>query len=165
MKREEFEKELAVYISARKRKKRDIKGFIKRIMPKPSPDPVELPPEIQTYEENERTSEAKPKLEGKDTILEEEYEEEKRTILQKISDWLRPSPKEVHLEDKEKEEFEEQKIKEMVGKEMVMQDLKATAKIALYVIKQLPPEQLHEFKNSSDFAELKTILKKHSLIK
>ena len=46
-----------------------------------------------------------------------------------------------------------------------MQDLKEIAKIALFVIKQLPPEQLQEFKNSSDFADLKQILQKYRLIK
>jgi len=159
----EFEKELDAYISARKKKKLNVSGFIKKMMPKPSPGPVELPPEVQAYDQTESTE--VPKIENVDVVLEDEYEDEQKTFLQKFLEWARPNAKEIHFEGQEKEEYQEQKIKEMVGKEMVMQDLKATAKIALYVIKQLPPEQLREFKNSSDFSELKSILKKHELIK
>jgi len=165
MARAEFEKELESYISARKKKKRDIKGFLKKLIPKPAPKSVELPPEIQSYDLNETPAEPKKELEGVDTALEAEYEEEKKPVVQKILEWFRPRPKEVHLEDKEKEALEEKKIKEMVDKELVMQDLKEIAKIALFVIKQLPPEQLQEFKNSSDFADLKQILQKYRLIK
>jgi len=164
MPKRELDKELEVYLSARKRKKRDVKGMIKKILPKPAPKSVELPPEVQAYDASEEISKAEPKLDV-DVVMEDEYEEERKSIVQKITDWLRPNPKEIHVDDQEREIFEEEKIKEMVGKEMIMHDLKAVSKIALYVIKQLPPEQLNEFKNSSDFAELKEILKKNQLIK
>jgi len=44
-------------------------------------------------------------------------------------------------------------------------DLKAVAKVALAAIKQLPPDKLSTFKESSEFKEFKEILDRHKLIK
>ncbi|MEK6849865.1 MAG: hypothetical protein AABY01_04845 [Nanoarchaeota archaeon] len=44
-------------------------------------------------------------------------------------------------------------------------DLKELARISLGVMKQMPGEQIHEFKQSPDYDKFKTILKKHNLIK
>ena len=44
-------------------------------------------------------------------------------------------------------------------------DMKEVAKIALVAIKQLPDDQLAQFKQGPEFGRLKEILKKHSLIK
>jgi len=44
-------------------------------------------------------------------------------------------------------------------------DIRETAKIALKMIKDLPDDTLRRFKESDDFAKLKTLLKKHDLIK
>ncbi len=160
----EFEKELEAYISSRKKKKRDVRGFFKKMIPKVTPKDVDLPPDIQAYDVNETPHEHR-KLENVDPLLEEEYEDERKSVVEKVVEWFRPKPKEIHLDEQEKQEFEEQKIKELVGKELVMQDMKEMAKIALYAIKQLPPEELQEFKKSSDFADLKQILQKYKLIK
>jgi hypothetical protein len=45
------------------------------------------------------------------------------------------------------------------------EDLKNMAKITTAVIKQLPPEQIHLYKNSKDFELFKEILRKRNLIK
>jgi hypothetical protein len=50
-------------------------------------------------------------------------------------------------------------------KEHALTDMKEVAKIALGMIKQLPDEQLRTFKQSPDFEKMKSILKKHELIK
>jgi hypothetical protein len=44
-------------------------------------------------------------------------------------------------------------------------DMKQLAKITLDVIKKMPPQEVVAFKQSDDFAVLKELLKKHSLIK
>ncbi|MEK6857864.1 MAG: hypothetical protein AABX39_04725 [Nanoarchaeota archaeon] len=44
-------------------------------------------------------------------------------------------------------------------------DMKQLAKITLDVIKKMPPQEVATFKQSDDFAVLKELLKKHSLIK
>jgi len=49
--------------------------------------------------------------------------------------------------------------------EDTLTDMKETARIALSAVKQLPDEQLRNFKRSPEFERLKEILKKHDLIK
>jgi len=44
-------------------------------------------------------------------------------------------------------------------------DMKEISKITLNMIRQLPDEQLKKFKQSPDFERMKSILKKHELIK
>lgn len=46
-----------------------------------------------------------------------------------------------------------------------VQDLKEIARIALDVIKMLPPKELSDFKQSTKFSRLKDILRKYGLIK
>jgi hypothetical protein len=171
--REELDQDLVDYLSGKKRKKLDVIEMIKGIMPKSSPPPVELPPEIQTYDaKEEKKVEEKPKVEILDeeekpkTDL-EEYGEESPSlwegILRKFG--MKPSSQVEKEEAELKEHAEEEKIKEMVGKELVMKDMRDLAKMTLFVIKQLPPERLKEFKQSTDFTDLKEILKKYKFIK
>jgi hypothetical protein len=164
----EFDKELSEYLSGRKKKKIDVIGMIKGIMPKPTPPPVKMPPEIQTYgEPEEKKPEAEKTEQPKAETLEEEVAGEKKSIWQSLLDRFRSKPYKKELEQKDKmlEDEEEGRIKEMVAKELMQKDMRDLAKITLYVIKQLPPERLKEFKQSTDWTDLKELLKKYKFIK
>lgn len=168
--RDDFDKDLQEYLASKKKKKIDVMKMIKGIMPKPSPPPVKLPPEIQTYDsQEEEKTEEKPKVEileeEKEPIV-EEYGTEKpiwHKILEKVG--LKSSGAVEKEEEFLKERGEEAKIKELVEKEIMQKDMKDLAKITLFVVKQLPPERLAEFKQSSDFSDLKKLLQKYKLIK
>lgn len=130
--RDEFEKDLAEYLSARKRAGRiDIKAFLKKIIPerKTEDASVALPEQVEVYTE--------------------------------------PQPKQPGLLSKmfKKEAVNEELMREHMRADDALDDMKEVAKIALSMIKQLPDEQLKAFKNSPDFERLKTLLKKHELIK
>ena len=164
----EFDKELGEYLSGRKKKKIDVLGVIKGLMPKSTPPPVELPPEVEPYGGEEKKPEPeKVEAEVKVETLDEEITGQKRSIWRALVDRFKFKPYKEALEQKDKklEEEEEGRIKEMVAKELMLKDLRDTAKITLYLIKQLPPERLKEFKQSSDWTDFKEILKKYNLIK
>jgi len=54
---------------------------------------------------------------------------------------------------------------EVPEEELIRADLKDIAKIALDALKQLPPQELENFKKSEDFFRFKELLQKHQLIK
>lgn len=177
--KQEFEQELGDYIKGKRRKKIDVVSMIKGMMPKPSPPPVKLPPEIQPYgDEEEKKAEKKEnkkvdEVPAIETIEEapktevEEYEAETKpfwhSVLEKVG--LKPSKAAQKEEAILAEKGEEEKIKEMVEKEFMLKDIRDLAKMTLFVIKQLPPERMEQFKQSSDFNDLKELLKKYKLIK
>lgn len=67
---------------------------------------------------------------------------------------------------KEKEEpANEQLLRAQMQADDAVTDMKEIAKIALKAVKQLPDDKLHDFKQSDDFTKLRTVLKKHDLIK
>lgn len=172
-KSDEFNKELSTYLAGKKKKKIDVVGAIKGLMPKPTPPPVKLPPDIQVYgdkkEKSPEPEQEKPKviIEEEPERLEEEIQGKKPSVWKSILEKIKPKPhkKEPDQKDKMIEQEEEGRIREMVAKEIMLKDMRDIAKITLYVIKQLPPERLKEFKQSSDWTDLKEILKKHKLIK
>src|SRR3989344_775470 len=132
--RDEFERDLAEYLSARKRAGRiDIKSFLKKLMPERKvEDPtVAIPEQVEVYTEPQ------------------------------------PVPKQPSFISKifKKEVVNEELVREHMRADDALDDMKEVAKIALSMIKQLPDEQLRLFKNSPDFERLKTLLKKHDLIK
>ena len=163
----EFDKDLSEYISGRKRKKIDVVGMIKGLMPKPTPPPVKLPPEVETYGEAEKKQEPEKIEEPRVETLEEEVVGEKKSLWQSLLDRFKfkPYQKEIEQKDKMIEEEEEGRIKEMVAKELMIKDMRDVAKITLYLVKQLPPERLKEFKQSTDWTDLKELLKKYKFIK
>lgn len=59
----------------------------------------------------------------------------------------------------------EENIAESKVNNLVLDDMKEVAKIALNIIKMLPPEKIITFKSSEQFSKLKDILSKHKLIK
>jgi hypothetical protein len=154
MTRGEFEKELEQYISQRHRariKFPDIFGAFKRKKKMPEP---ELPPEVQKYEEGSPA-------EIPETMPGEEEEVEKKGALTRILESLGL----VGKGEKATASVPAEEVQQMLVKDENMQDMKEIAKIALYVIKQLPPEKMSEFKSGSEFERLKELLRKHQLIK
>ncbi len=160
MGKNEFDKELGTYLTRRKKAELpDMLKWVKNLIPKPTPPPVQvsMPVEVETYEEK-----VSIKPESKQDIV-EEYSPEKKNvlnfILNKLSKlgWFKKAP--VSAEEQEAQ------IKDIVAKEMVQKDLRQVSKIALMAIKKLPEEDMKEFKESSEFDALKKILKKHDLIK
>lgn len=166
--RDDFDKDLEVYLSQRKGRRikaEDVIDWLRNIIPKRTvAPPVEMPPEIEPYHEAEKPKTIKEEL----AVIEapdKDFEKKKKSILQMILDKINS----FKQGKKPKEDFastlEEEKIKDLVEKEMLLQDMKDLAKITLFVIKQLPEEDLKRFKNSSDFEDLKILLQKHGLIK
>lgn len=149
--REEFERELERYLAQRRKSRAGIAQLLNVLKPrKKMPDKAELPSDVQPYDEEQENPEEKPEL------AEEEKKSDKnvlKSILEKIG-----------LVAKEGVE-EEEKAQELIAQDETKEDFKEVAKITLAVIKQLPSEQMRAFKNSPDFERLKTILKKHNLIK
>ncbi len=79
----------------------------------------------------------------------------------------KPARKETVLTKffKKEEPANEALLREQMRADDALNDMKEVSKIALSAVKQLQDEQLREFKQSPDFERLKTILKKHDLIK
>ncbi len=170
----EFDKELSTYLSRRKKAGMpDVVNFFKGLLPKPTPPPVQmnLPEEVETYEEKpavpaqiqQQPKPAQQKQEQtKEKILEEvqEYKTDQKNVLDFIMDKIGITRKQVISEEEK-----EAKIQDLVKKEMMQKDIREVAKIALMAIKKLPSDDLKQFKNSSEFDALKGLLKKYDLIK
>ncbi|MBW2968799.1 hypothetical protein KY304_01155 [Candidatus Woesearchaeota archaeon] len=159
MAKNEFDKELGTYLSRRKKAEiPDIIGWLKGLIPKPTPPPVNvsMPAEIETYEEQNKKTETKSPVE----IVESD---KSKNVWEFIKDQIKKfsSGKKYSISEEE----QETKIKEIVAKEMMQKDLQAISKIALIAIKKLPEEDRKEFKESAEFEDLKKILKKYELIK
>ena len=143
MPRDEFDRDLNEYLSARKRASRfNIKGLFVRFLPKrsekPTAPPVEMPESVEVYEEpKERPS---------------------------LFSTFKSSSKNMFSSLKSDKESEELATSRMQAEDAV-NDMKEVAKITLGMIKTLPDEQLRHFKKSPDFDRLKALLKKHELIK
>lgn len=154
MTRGEFERELDQYIAQRKRAKfklPDIFGAFKSRKKMPEP---ELPPEVQKYEEGSPA-------EQPEVMPGEEEEVSKKGALTRILESLGL----VGKGDKAPANVPAEDVQQMLVKDENMQDMKEIAKIALYVIKQLPEDKLAEFKSGNEFERLKELLRKHQLIK
>lgn len=160
MGKSEFGKELGTYLMRRKKAELpDVLKWLKSFIPKPTPPPVQvsMPAEIEAYEEK-----VSVKPEAKQEIV-EEYTVGNKNVLNFILDKLRKfgfSKKTIVSEEER-----EAQIKDIVAKEMVQKDLREVSKVALMAIKKLPEADMKEFKESSEFDNLKQILKKHDLIK
>lgn len=154
MTREEFEKELDQYIAQRRRAKirfPDI-GRMFAVKHKKMPEP-ELPPEIQKYEEG-TPAEIPEAMPGEEA-------QPQKGFFTKLLESLGL----VTTEENQAEEVPAEQVQQMLAKDDLAQDTKEIAKIALAVVKRLPPEQLATFKASPEFSRLKELLRKHQLIK
>lgn|SRR3989338_1434357 len=91
--------------------------------------------------------------------LQKEYKEtsEKRSFFHKVFSGLKRHPSHQNME-----KAEDTIIQEETGN---VQDLQELARIALRVMKKLPPEELTEYKSSEDFERMKELLRKHKIIK
>ena len=133
MGKSEFGKELGTYLTRRKKAELpDILKWLKSFIPKPTPPPVQvnMPAEVETYEEKVSI---KPEL--KQEIV-EEYSPEKKNVLNFILDKF--SKLGGFKKPVISEEEQEAQIKDIVAKEMVQKDLCEVSKIALMAIKKLP---------------------------
>ncbi|MBN1645330.1 hypothetical protein JW851_04845 [Candidatus Woesearchaeota archaeon] len=161
MAKNEFDKEMCTYLTRRKKAEiPDILKWLKGLIPKPTPPPIQvnIPAEIETYEEKKIIS----KSESKQDVI-EEYTPENKNVLDFILGKLRNFG--FFKKSSISEEEQEATIKDIVAKEMIQKDLREVSKIALMAIKKLPEEDMKEFKESAEFDNLKKILKKHDLIK
>jgi hypothetical protein len=110
-------------------------------------DEVPLPEKfVESMEKIEKVEE-ELKEEG---IEDKELEKEKSNLIMRFVSRFRPERKTTALQE---QIFD------------LEEDLKTIAKITTYVMKQLPAEQLQEYKKSRDFGTFKEILKKRNLIK
>jgi len=66
---------------------------------------------------------------------------------------------------KKEEPANEELMRTRMAAEDAIADIKEISKITLNMIRQLPDEQLRQFRQSEDFEKMKVILKKHELIK
>lgn len=151
MVRGEFEKELEQYIAQRRKSKpfKLPKLFNLKKAKKMEP---ELPPEIQKYEEG---TPAEPvEIPGEEAA-------QKKSLFSRVLEAIGLTKGEKARE----EQIPPEEVQKMLAQEEHAQDMKEIAKIALSAIKQLPPEQLAQFKSSPEFARLKDLLRKYQLIK
>lgn len=65
----------------------------------------------------------------------------------------------------EAQDIPAEQVQSQVSSGDTSSDLKELARISLGVMKQMPGELIHDFKQSPDYDKFKTILKKHNLIK
>lgn len=130
-------KDLDDYLKARHKKKVDFKGFFKKFKPAKREKKVDLPEDIEVYDDKE------------DVIV-----DKKKNV--NVLGWISSKFKKREKEDSEALKFEIVSLTD---------DLKDVAKIALTAVKKLPDDKLTEFKQSPEFEKLKKILKQHNLIK
>jgi hypothetical protein len=154
MVRGEFERELEDYIAQRRKAKIKFPKLFGSTKKKKMP---ELPPEIQKYDET-TPAESPEVMPGE----EPEYPE-KKGLFTKVLESLGL----VSAEEKKQQpaDVPAEEVQHMLVQDEKHQDMKEVAKIALAVIKQLPPDELATFKSSPEFSRLKELLKKHQLIK
>jgi len=101
-------------------------------------------------------------------------------LLKKVPRVKMPEEVEVYHGDEKKEEPPKESMiakifkREPAGEEIqrtkmeaedAIADMKEISKVVLNMIRHLPDDQIKKFKQSDDFEKLKTILKKHELIK
>lgn len=133
----EFDKDMEDYLRARKRAGINLKN-LKELVQNLIPK-RKMPDHIELHEEVEVYHEQAPKPVRKDSMLTKFFKKEEHSS----------------------EEFLQAKM----AAEDAIADIKEISKITLNMIRQLPDEQLRHFRQSPDFEKMKTILKKHELIK
>ncbi len=133
----EFDKDMEDYLRARRRAGINLKQ-IKEMVQNILPK-KKLPDHIELHEEVEVYHEPAPKPARKDSLLTKFFKKEEHTS----------------------EEFKQAKM----AAEDAIADIKEISKITLNMIRQLPDEPLRQFRQSEDFEKMKSILKKHELIK
>jgi hypothetical protein len=156
MARGEFERELEQYLAQRRRAKMkfpSITGFFKTKKKMPEP---ELPPEVHKYDETTPAEVPEP-MPGEEAAEEQSRKGFFTRFLEGIGL--------VTVDQQQPEQIPTEEVQQMLAKDDLTQDTKEIARIALQVIKQLPPDQLSTFKASPEFDRLKELLKKHQLIK
>ncbi len=159
MTRGEFDRELEQYLAQRRKAKTKLPSIFDWFKkPKKKMSEPAMPPEVHKYDE---TTPAEQPVE---TLTEEQPEEpiaQQKGVFTKLLEGMGL----VTIEEKKPDSMPEEEVQKMLADDDITQDTKEIAKIALSVIKRLPPEQLAEYKSSPEFGRLKELLKKHQLIK
>jgi viroplasmin and RNaseH domain-containing protein len=116
--RAEIDRDLEVYLSARRKKGFNIKGFLSSLLPKPKPKKVEMPEKVEVYSEETVTDD--------EAAIEEiiEDREKKPGFLSKIFGLREEKPDEEEL------------IQAKLEAEESLNDMKEVAKVCLTVIKK-----------------------------
>lgn len=135
--RKQLRRDMDSYISSRKKESWS--------MFKKEPQPI-LHPTVHPYKKEE------PKVEQAQP-MEQEYDAQKKG-------WFSGFMNKLFGEEQEVIETPVQPVSHDAAA-----DLKEIARISLGVMKQLSGDQIHEFKETSDYEKFKTILRKHNLIK
>ena len=134
--KQELKREIEGYISERRKGSGLFKNLFKQEPKKEEP----LHPTVKPYEE-ERA--------GPASEMEKEYEQEqKKGFFASIFGGFTAKEEEPAKTDSEAE-----------------QDLKEIARISLHMLKQMPGELIHNFKQTPDYERFKELLRKHQLIK
>ncbi len=141
MAKRDFDKELDVYLSTRKKGKPfSFKEFFAKLMPKKD-EIIDVSEKVEVYPDVEKVK------------VEKQVNKEPWPWLKKI----------FALPKKKKQEKSDTDFKLLA--EDAVSDLKVLTKITLESIKHLPKDEVKKFRESDNFARLKKILKKHELIK
>ncbi|MEM3153998.1 MAG: hypothetical protein QW165_00320 [Candidatus Woesearchaeota archaeon] len=133
----EFDKDMEEYLRARKRAGINLKK-LNELVQKIIPK-KKVPEHIELHEEVEVYHEKAPENKRKDSMLTKFFKRE--------------------------EPPHEELMRMKMAVEDTKTDIKEISKITLNIIRQLPDEQLRQFRQSENFEKMKTILKKHELIK
>ena len=155
MDRLEFHKDLGRYIS--KRRKQNPLKAVQGLYDKKQQPIQNYAPEVNKMDEIAQESTQQTNAQEE---LAKEYETERKGFLGRMMEKWFGAREEIP-----QEENSDQQISQIVEKDALTSDIRVVAKIALQLSKQVPPEQLHEFKESNDFILFKDILRKHGLIK
>ncbi len=134
----EFDKDMEEYIHARRKagiSLKNLKEILQKLIPK-----RKLPDHIELHEEVEVYHEKTPQPVHKDSMLSKLFQ-------------------------KKEAPTNEEMLRAKMAVEDTIADIKEISKITLNMIRQLPDEELKKFRQSPDFDKMKTILRKHELIK
>lgn len=147
MDRFEFGKDLDGYLSRRSRRQRG--SFFKSFSQKKQ----EV---VETEEYAPVTVQQPVEIAHHDATTASEYESEKKWVVSRMFGWFAGEPE--ALQDVQPEQVLASNVEEIVKA-----DMKELARISVAVFRELPVHKIRAFKQSSDFAQFKSILKKHGL--
>lgn len=147
--KDEFSQELEDYIGQRTKSRFNIGELFGRLKPK-----KKMPEKVEGFEMQEEEKIVEEPAEEVINEPEELTTKEKGNVVKFLE--------KVGLISQEENES---KAQQLLEKDETKDDLREVAKITLAVIKQLPEDQMGAFKSSPDFERLKTVLRKHGLIK
>jgi len=167
MSRDDFDRDLENYLHAR-RKGSGVRSFFNSLFATaPKSRPPAAPREAHVRDEVSRAIKEHKEETRQETAKTQEY------IEVKVQEEPEIKKEHAHSEGffarffgkKEEPVSTESNLITKKEKEEAVNDLKEVAKITLRAIQNCPDENVHKFKQSTDFLKLKTVLRKYDLIK